>query len=1260
LSNVVSGTGNLVQKGYGTLTLTGNNTYSGTTTITNGTLQVGNGGGSGALGGGNISNDSLLLFNRTGSLTVAGVISGSGTLVKDGAGTVTLAGDNTYSGPTTISAGTLQIGNGGITGSLGTGTVVNNGSLAFNRSDSAVLSNIIAGTGSFIKSGSGVVTLTAVNSYTGGTVINSGTLKLDASERLADSGAVTVNGGIFDLGRNSETVGAVTLNSGSIVSGTLTGSTYNVQSGSISASLAGSAGLTKSGGGLVTLSGVNSYTGGTIVSGGTLKLGSADLLPDIGTVIVSGGAFDLGGYSETVGLVTLSSGSIGNGTLTGSAYAVQSGTVSAVLAGSASLTKSGAGTVTLSAQNSYSGRTVIDSGLLATAGDNRIATNGNLTVNTGGTFRLGGNQTIATLSGVGSVDLATYALTAGSGDCVFSGSLSGSGSFGKAGSGTMILSGVNSYTGGTIVSGGTLKLGSGGLLSDVGALTVSGGRFDLGGYSETVGLVTLSSGSIGSGTLTGSDYSLQSGTVDAVLSGSASLTKSGVGTVTLSGQNSYSGRTVVDAGLLATAGENRIATNGNLTVNTGGAFLLGGNQTIASLAGAGSVNLGIYTMTTGSEDSIFSGNLTGLGALTKNGAGTFTLSGNNTFLGDTTISGGALILDSSNALAHDAVVTMQSGTTLTVNQRTLIGALFQTGGTVDGTGSLVSTLTVTASGALNSVIADGPDFAAGILKYTDGTTTIGAANTFTGSVKVQGGTLQLDSSGSFDAASSLVVSAGATFDLNNKQQGFSALNGNGGTVSIGAGTLVVNGTGYSEFAGGLTGTGAFVKAGAGTQTLTGPNSHGATIISAGTLQIGNGGTNGTLGSGAVTDNAALAFNRSDTFSVPVGIDGTGSVEQAGTGTVTILQSNSYSGGTIVSAGVLQLGAAERLNDSGALNVSGGAFDLGGYSETVGAVTLTGGLITNGTLSANSYDLQSGTMGAVMGGSGGFTKSGPGTVILTSENTATGPTEIRAGTLQIGNGGSTGSLGSGVITNDATLLYSRADDVVLSNVISGSGSFVKSGAGRLNLTGTNGYTGVTEVREGNLAVNGSIASGISVNAGAMLSGSGTITGDAIINGTHSPGNSPGIQSFSSNLTYSSSAGVLLQFNDNTTNNSPVVYDQIQVGKDLIFSGVTTLNLAFGESGSSVNWNNAFWNSSQTWILYMVSGNTTGFGNFQLNSSNWTDSNGALFKDVLTNGTFSLALDGQNVVMNYAVPEPSTYALFGIGGLILLVSAIRRRA
>src|ERR1700746_927722 len=160
------------------MVLTGNNTYSGGTTIAAGTLQLGNGGTSGSIVG-NVADNGTLVFNRSDALTLDGVISGTGTANQAGTGTTILTSANTYTGGTTISAGTLQLGNGGTSGSI-TGDIVDNAAFAINRADTWELKGTISGTGSVAQLGTGTTILTGANNYTGGTLVNAGTLQGDS------------------------------------------------------------------------------------------------------------------------------------------------------------------------------------------------------------------------------------------------------------------------------------------------------------------------------------------------------------------------------------------------------------------------------------------------------------------------------------------------------------------------------------------------------------------------------------------------------------------------------------------------------------------------------------------------------------------------------------------------------------------------------------------------------------------------------------------------------------------------------------------------------------------------------------------------------------------------------------------------------------------------------------------------------------------------------------------------------------------------
>ncbi|TXL69295.1 hypothetical protein FHP25_39540, partial [Vineibacter terrae] len=220
VGGTIGGAGGLTKTGAATLILTGNNTYAGTSTITAGTLQVGNGGTAGAIAG-DVVNNATLAFNRSDTLIVAGAISGTGAVQQNGTGTTVLTGAGTYGGGTTISAGTLQLGNGGITGSIA-GDVLNNGTLAFNRSDTVTFAGIISGTGAVQQNGSGTTVLTGTSTYAGPTSVNAGRLIVNG----AIASTVTVNGG--GLLGGSGTIGGFTANAGGTVSPGNSPDTLNV------------------------------------------------------------------------------------------------------------------------------------------------------------------------------------------------------------------------------------------------------------------------------------------------------------------------------------------------------------------------------------------------------------------------------------------------------------------------------------------------------------------------------------------------------------------------------------------------------------------------------------------------------------------------------------------------------------------------------------------------------------------------------------------------------------------------------------------------------------------------------------------------------------------------------------------------------------------------------------------------------------------------------------------------------------------------
>ncbi|MET0544350.1 MAG: autotransporter domain-containing protein [Variovorax sp.] len=367
LTGAVGGAGGLVKDGAATLVLAGTNTYGGGTTISAGTLQVGNGGTTGSIVG-NVVNNGVLAVNRSDAVALAGDISGAGSFDQLGAGTTTLTGTNTYGGGTTISAGTLQLGNGGTTGSI-TGGVTNNGVLAVNRSDAVTLAGAISGAGSFEQRGTGTTTLTAANTYGGGTTIAAGTLQLGNGGTTGSIVGNVVDNGVLAINRSD----AVAL------------------AGTIS----GTGSLEQRGAGTTTLATTNSYQGGTLVAAGTL-VGTAT---SFGTgAIVNNASLVIDQASDATMANALSgSGSVaknGAGALrytgNGNAFAgatqlnagalIVNGTLGGTLAVANGATVGGTGTV---------GSTTLASGAAISPGDNGVGAlnvNGNLTFANGSRF----------------------------------------------------------------------------------------------------------------------------------------------------------------------------------------------------------------------------------------------------------------------------------------------------------------------------------------------------------------------------------------------------------------------------------------------------------------------------------------------------------------------------------------------------------------------------------------------------------------------------------------------------------------------------------------------------------------------------------------------------------------------------------------------------------------------------------------------------------------------------------------------------------
>jgi autotransporter-associated beta strand protein len=833
-AGAISGTGSFVKLGTGTMTLTGAaNSYTGATTISSGVLQLAGSGrlplltavtvANGAVldvnnttqtigslaGGGNVllGAGALAAGGNNASTTFAGVLSGTGSFAKEGAGTLTLTGANSYTGSTLVLGGTLQFAGTGSLSSLspitvssgatldlngttqnigalsGGGTVLlGSGTLLAGASNTATtFAGAISGPGSFLKVGTGTMTLTGPDhAYTGSTTILSGTLQLAGSGRLPAETAVTVSSGAtFDLTNTSQTIGSLA-GDGTVLlgGGTLTAGTDNTST-TFAGPLTGAGSFTKTGAGTLTLTGVSTYAGATGIEAGTLRLDGGSLPAQTALFVASGATWDLNGAVQSVG--SLSGGGnvlLGTGALT-TGSDNSSTTFAGVISGAGSLTKTGVGTLTLLGANTYTGATIIDAGTLRLAGSGALPGQTAVTVAAGATFDLTDTfQSIGSLAGDGSVLLGGGGLTAGSSNAstTFGGEMSGSGSFTKTGRGTLTLAGSNTYTGATIIEEGTLRLGGGSLSDETEVMVAGGASWDLDGATQAVG--ALGGGGrvlLGDGRLTvGSSGA--STLFSGILSGSGTFIKSGSGTLALTGANSHSGGTVINGGTVQIVADAGLGASSAALVFDGGTLRLAGPMTSSrsiNLADDGEID-------TNGFQARWNGTVSGAGTLVKRGTGVLTLAGSNTYTGGTEVLAGALIGTTTslrgNIFNNAAVIFDQSFA-----------------GTYDGV--------MSGSGTL--------------VKMGAGTVALTGANTYSGGTGIAGGTL-----------------AGSTGSLR-------------GPI-VTDGRLLFDQTGDGVFQGTISGAGMIMKTGTGTVTLNGAHPFaGATFVDQGTLAV-NGALGGTV------------------------------------------------------------------------------------------------------------------------------------------------------------------------------------------------------------------------------------------------------------------------------------------------------------------------------------------------------------------------------------------------------------------------------
>ncbi|MDA7476525.1 autotransporter-associated beta strand repeat-containing protein [Candidatus Pelagibacter ubique] len=791
ISASIGGAGSIDKVGEGNLILNQSNVYTGTTTISDGTLQLNASGtlsdstsvnvasngtfdvnltntiasieGSGII---DIASSTTLTAGDANDKEFSGVIQGAGNFSKSGSGTLTLSGTNTYSGSTTINAGTISVASsanlGATPGSADADNIIfNGGTLNTTASFTLGANKGITMTGAGTIDIDAGTTLTYAGSITdSGTLTKAGTGTLSLSGSSDNSGGILVSAGKIEIGNNASLgTGTITLNGGTLSSDSTTARTLDEAIAISSSSILGDATNT----GKITLSGNSTFSGtNTLTANSDIELS---------------GSVDLGSATQTF---SVDSGKIA--TLSG---AISSGAIS----------KSGDGTLIISADNDYASGTTVSAGTLRVSGRGDLGT-GSLTIGASGTLDLRNTLAVASLeiSGAGSgnritngdADGTTANLTV-SGTSTLNGAVNTDGT--QTYSGTTILGSDVSLTGSTVslaaISGGTNALAISGNLDLSGAasslttLSVSG-TSDIGADVTTTGSQTYTGATTfsASSTLTGSTVNFGS-TVDGgnnniIISGNADIDGAITNTAALSvqgvGSTSNIGADITTAG---------VQFLGNATLSGAG------NRTVTSTGGS---DITFYGITGASKGLTVDGGFqlstndaTGLASLSVTGASTLaadvTSTGTQSYDGTTTLSSGDRILTAST-------VTLNSVTGGS-NALTVTGNL-----DLDGAVSGVTNMSVSGTSNIGADVTT-----TGTQSYT-GTTTVSASSTLIGTE----------------------ISAAAI-----------ALNDD----------LEIRNSSDSTLASVISGTGALTKSGSGALTLRGVNTFdGDLTVSAGTLYAG--------------------------------------------------------------------------------------------------------------------------------------------------------------------------------------------------------------------------------------------------------------------------------------------------------------------------------------------------------------------------------------------------------------------------------------
>lgn len=1120
--------------GSGTFTLTGTSSSYFLTTIDTGTLSIASDGNLGTYNGGiTFSNYGTLqitgtsfssprpidligtgIIQNTSQATAffTGPISGTGNLLIS-QGTVELnnpSPPNTYSGTTTIAAGTMltitnagQLGStslllidggtlnvtGGTTALTAPVSVAPNSTIDVASTVTFELSGGVSGAGQLIAVPSGgTLELSGVNTYAGGTLIKgtgtSGTLSLLNTSALAGTGVVTIeSGATLDIhgaagpDGNAVTVavdglagsGAVTFGGNSLAIDSSSNTSFPGTLGS-----GGAGGLVIVGTGLVDLTGSSGYLGETTVSSGaTLRVGATSNISSA-ALVLGGGTFEV----STSGL-SFPNDVILNADSTIDVPSADTLTLSGVISGSGGLlaTPSG-GTLTLSGtNNTYTGGTEIQAGTLISSGG--LPSTGTVTVDDSALLQLGADTSIGALAGSSAsatVDLGTYTLTIGNNttdSTTYAGLIEGSGSIDKARTSTLVLSntGNSGYTWATKIEEGVLSFSSDANLG-TGTVTLAGGTL-LANFDAAPTLTSSLTYVLTAQSTLDADAGVTFQVTTAITGSGGLYTTGSTGTLELQGANGYSGGTHILNGTLALTGLGNLLSTGTVTVDSPGKFDVSSltSSSIDGLAGTGFVELGAADLTIDStSNTTFDGKFetSTTGTITIKGTGTFTLTGILNEQTGTTLNSGTLSVSNTHNLGTtSAEVTFSGDSTLQdtfgISSPPTRPFVIETG--VTATFSTTKGKTTTIDGAVSG---------SGDIDIVSGTVVFGNANTsYSGNVTVSSGaTLGFTGTGSL-GSNAISVIENSTLSLNTGSTPITV------TPDV---TLDVPNGNTATRTGVISGVGPVLTTpSGGTLILEAVNTYvGGTEIEAGTLEIGSGGS--IAGTGVVTIDSGATFALGTSASID-GLSGSGSVTLGANNlTISSTSNTTYAGvlGEVSTTGTITVAGSGVFTLEGSNNFANAIIQTGTLSVSSVGNLGTGGVEfsrygtlqdTAGLTIPNTITLDFGATGIIQNISGAST-------VLEGQITGSGNFAISQGTVELNNTGSSPNDYGGTTRIASSAILSFSDTAQLGNtssVLLDGGTLLMTGTGTLSTPVVLSPNSTIDVDSGStLTVNGNIS------------------------------------------------------------------------------------------------------------------------------------------------------------------------------------------